>query len=42
MRFQAEAAINYDPHHIISIMRQVNKNNPFEHFEVAGLSEAAN
>ena len=42
MGFPTEAFINYDPHHIISIIRQVNKNNPFEHFEVAGLSKTAN
>ena len=42
MRFLVEAAINYDPHHIISNRRQANKNKPFEHFEVSGLSEAAN
>ena len=37
MGFQTEVAINYVPHHIISIRRQVNKKNPFEHFEVEGL-----
>ena len=42
MGFQIEVSINYDSHNIISIRRQVNKNNPFEHFEVAGLSETTN
>ena len=42
MGFQTDVVINYDPHHILSIRRQVNKNNPFEHFEVAGLSKTVN
>ena len=42
MGFQIEVSINYGHHHIISIRRQVNNNNPFEHFEVASLSENAN
>ena len=42
MGFSMEASFNYDPHHVISDRRQENKNKPFEHFEVAGLSEAAN
>ena len=42
MRFQNEAFVNYDPHHVISIRRQVNKNKPFEHHEVAGMAESAN
>ena len=42
MKFQNDASINYDPHHIISIKRQVNKNNPFEQHEIAGLVESAN
>ena len=42
MRFPTVAAVNYDPHHIISIRKQVNKNKPFEHQEVAGLVESAN
>ena len=37
MRFQIVPSINYDPHHVISIRRQVNKNKPFEHHEVEGL-----
>ena len=35
-------AINYDPHQVISKRRQANKNNPFQHTEIAGLREAAN
>ena len=31
LEFSMEATINYDPHHIISNRRQVNKNKPFEH-----------
>ena len=42
MGFPIEASINYDPHHIISIKRKANKNNPFEHHEVACLLEATN
>ena len=40
--FQTNVAINYDPHHIISIRKQVNKNKPFEHQEVERLVEKAN
>ena len=40
--FPTKASINYDPHHIISIRRKVNKNNTFEHHGVACLLEAAN
>ena len=39
MVFPTSTAINYDPHHIITIRKQVNKNNPFEHEEVEGLAE---
>ena len=42
MGFQTEVAVNYDPHRIISIKRQVNKNKRFEHFELASLSETTN
>ena len=31
MGFHTYTVINYDPHHIISIRKQVNKNKPFEH-----------
>ena len=40
--FSFGVAINYDPHQVISKRRQENKNNPFEHTEVAGLREEAN
>ena len=42
MGFSVETVVNYDPHHVISNRRQANKNKPFEHFEVGGLSEVAN
>ena len=42
MGFSMEASVNHDPHHIILDRRWTNKNKPFEHFEVAGLSEAVN
>ena len=42
MRFQTITVVNYVPHHIISIRRQVNKNKPFEHQEVVGLARSAN
>ena len=42
MVFSMEAAVNYYPHHVILDSRQENKNNPFEHYEVAGLFEATN
>ena len=42
MGFQIATAINYDPHHIISIRKQVNQNKPFEHHEVKGLDEKEN
>ena len=42
MGFPVEAAIDYDPHHVISNRRQANKNKPIEHFKVAGLSEEKN
>ena len=42
MVFQADVVLNYDLHHIISIRRQVNKNKPFEHHEIAGMAESAN
>ena len=41
MGFLVEYSINYDPQHVISNRRHANKNKPFEHFEVAGLSEEA-
>ena len=42
MGFPTTTSINYDPHHIISIRKQVNKNKPFEHQEVEGLDESEN
>ena len=42
MGFSLGVSINYDPHQVISKRRQENKNNPFEHTEVAGLRETAN
>ena len=42
MKFQTVAVVNYDPHHVISVRREVNKNKPFEHQEVEGLAESAN
>ena len=39
MGFLVEATVNYDPHHVISDRIQANKNKPFEHSEVVGLSE---
>ena len=42
MGFSLGVAINYDPHQVISIRRQENKNKPFEHTEVAGIKEEAN
>ena len=34
--------MNYDPYHIISLRKQANKNNPFDHQVVEGLNEVAN
>ena len=42
MWFQTDVSINYDPHHIISIVRQINKNKPFENNEIAGIPKTAN
>ena len=42
MEFQKEQRVNYDPHHIISLRKQENKNNPFDHQVIEGLSETAN
>ena len=42
MGFQTDVVVKYDPHHIISIRRQVNKNKPFEHHEIAGIVESTN
>ena len=42
MNFKKATTINYDPHHIISQRRQLNKNKAFEHQVVEGLVERAN
>ena len=42
MEFQKEKRANYDPHHIISLRKQANKKNPFDHQVVEGLNETAN
>ena len=39
--FLIEVVVDYDPHHVIPNRRHANKNKPFEHFEVAGLSKEA-
>ena len=42
MNFREYFAVNYDPHHIISQRRQMNKNKEFEHHVVEGLAEKDN
>ena len=42
MDFQKESKVNYDPHHVISLRKQANKNKPFEHQSVENLAETAN
>ena len=42
MGFLVEFVVNYGHHNVISNRRQANKNKPFEHSEVARLSEAPN
>ena len=42
MDFQKEPKINYDPHHVISLRKQANKNKPFDHQFIEGLAEIAN
>ena len=42
MDFIKEVNVNYDPHHVISLRKQVNKNKPFEHQAIEGLAEMAN
>ena len=42
MEFQKEPRVNYDPHHIISLRKKENKNKPFDHQVIEGLSETAN
>ena len=31
MEFQKGPKINYDPHHVMSLRKQANKNKPFDH-----------
>ena len=42
MEFLKEPKENYDPHHIIFLRKQANKNKPFEHQFIEGLNETAN
>ena len=42
MNFKKSFAVNYDPHHVISQRRQLNKNKEFEHPKVEGLTERTN
>ena len=42
MDFKTTFAVNYDPQHVISIRRQLNKNKDFEHQVVEGLDEKVN
>ena len=42
MDFQKEQRRNYDPHHIISQRKQLNKNKPFDHQIVEGLDKIEN
>ena len=42
MDFQKEKKVNYDPYHIISQRKQLNKNKPFDHQIVEGLDKIAN
>ena len=42
MDFEKEEKMNYDPHHIISQRRKLNKNKPFDHQVIKGLDKMAN
>ena len=42
MDFIKDVNVNYDPHHVISLRKQANKNKPFEHQAIEGLAEMAN
>ena len=42
MEFKNEPKINYDPHHVISLRKQANKNKPFDHQSIEGLAETTN
>ena len=42
MDFIKDVNVNYDPHQVISLRKQANKNKPFEHQAIEGLAEMAN
>ena len=42
MEFKKEPRINYDPHHVICLRKQTNKNKPFDHQSIEGLAETTN
>ena len=42
MEFQKDTRVNYDPHHVISLRKQANKNKPFDHEFIEGLNETTN
>ena len=42
MEFKKDPRINYDPHHVISLRKQANKNKQFDYQYIEGLAEAAN
>ena len=42
MDFQKDQKVNYDPHHIISQRKQLNKNKPFDHQTIEGLDKIEN
>ena len=42
MEFIKDVNMSYDPHQVISLRKQANRNKPFEHQAVEGLSETAN
>ena len=42
MDFQKEQKLYYDPHHIISQRKQLNKNKPFDHQTIEGLDKIEN
>ena len=42
MDFIKYVNMNYDPHQVISLRKQANRNKPFEHQAIEGLAEMAN
>lgn len=42
MGFPSKAAVNYDPHHILSERRKTTNRKGYEHFELAGMAETEN